>query len=96
MAGSSFGRLFRLTTAGESHGPAIIGIVDGCPSGIPLAADDFRPDMERRRPGQSRLTTTRSEPDPVELLSGVHEGVTTGAPIARRHLARDGTSKLVA
>lgn len=82
MAGSSFGVLFRVTTAGESHGPANVVIVDGCPAGLPLGPEDLVPDLRRRRPGQSRLTTQRDEADAPELLSGVFEGVTTGAPIA--------------
>ncbi len=80
-SGSSFGTLFRVTTAGESHGPALLAIVDGCPAGIPLDVTDIQPDLDRRRPGQSRLTTQRREPDQVEILSGVFEGVTTGCPI---------------
>lgn len=82
VAGSSFGVLFRVTTAGESHGPANVVIVDGCPAGLPLAASDLLPDLARRRPGQSRLTTQRDEADAPEILSGVFEGKTTGAPIA--------------
>ncbi len=82
MAGSSFGLLFRVTTAGESHGPANVVIVDGCPPGLPLDEGDLAPDLARRRPGQSKLTTQRKEPDAPEILSGVHEGRTTGTPIA--------------
>jgi chorismate synthase len=81
MSGNSFGHLFRLTTFGESHGPAIGGVVDGVPPGLPLAAADIQADLDRRRPGQSRFTTQRREADTVRILSGVFEGVTTGAPI---------------
>ncbi|NOY90845.1 MAG: chorismate synthase [Deltaproteobacteria bacterium] len=82
MAGNSFGQLFRVTTAGESHGAANVVIVDGCPPGLPLSAADLERDLARRRPGQSRLTTQRKEPDTPEILSGVFEGETTGTPIA--------------
>ena len=82
MAGSTFGTLFRVTTAGESHGPGNVCIVDGCPSGLPLSIDDLIPDLQRRKPGQSRITTPRKEDDTPEILSGVFEGHTTGTPIA--------------
>ncbi|MEM0913381.1 MAG: chorismate synthase [Planctomycetota bacterium] len=82
MAGSTYGTLFRVTTAGESHGPGNVVIVDGCPPGLPLSVDDLTPDLDRRRPGQSRITTQRKEPDAPEILSGVFDGRTTGAPIA--------------
>jgi len=82
MAGNSFGKLFRITTAGESHGPGNVVIVDGVPAGLPLSEDDLRPDMKRRRPGQSLLTTQRQEDDEPEILSGVFEGRTTGTSIA--------------
>lgn len=82
MAGNSFGQVFRITTAGESHGPANVVIVDGVPAGIPLSVEDFLPDLERRRPGQSSLTSPRREPDHPEILSGVHEGRTTGTSLA--------------
>ncbi len=81
MSGNSIGRLFTLTSFGESHGPAIGGIVDGCPPGLALCAEDLQPDLDRRRPGSSRYTTQRQEEDRVRILSGVFEGVTTGAPI---------------
>lgn len=81
MAGSSFGRVFRLTTFGESHGPAMGGVLDGVPAGMPLSPEDFEGDLERRRPGQSRVTTQREERDEVRLLSGVFEGETTGTPV---------------
>jgi chorismate synthase len=81
MAGNSFGTLFRYTSWGESHGPAIGVVVDGVPSQIPLAEADIQHWLDRRRPGQSRYTTQRREPDEVEILSGVFEGQTTGTPI---------------
>lgn len=81
MAGNTFGTLFTVTTFGESHGLALGAIVDGCPPGIPLAEADLQHDLDRRRPGQSRHTTQRREPDQVRILSGVFEGVTTGTPI---------------
>lgn len=81
MAGNSFGELFRVTTFGESHGPAIGGVVDGCPPGLALTEADIQHELDRRRPGQSRYTTQRREADAVEILSGVFEGETTGTPI---------------
>lgn len=81
MSGNSFGKLFVVTTFGESHGPAIGGIVDGCPPGLALAAADLQPDLDRRKPGRSRHTTQRRESDQVRILSGVFEGRTTGTPI---------------
>ncbi len=82
MAGNSFGDAFVVTTFGESHGPALGAIVDGCPAGLALSAQDLQGDLDRRRPGQSKYTTQRREPDQVEILSGVFEGQTTGTPIA--------------
>ena len=82
MSHNSFGHLFRVTTWGESHGPAIGAVVDGCPPGIALSAADLQPWLDRRRPGTSRFTTQRQEPDRVAILSGVYEGATTGTPIA--------------
>ena len=82
MAGNSFGKLFRITTAGESHGPGNVVIVDGVPPGMPLSIDDLRPDLQRRRPGQSPLVTQRQEEDEPEILSGVFDGKTTGTSIA--------------
>jgi len=82
MSGSIFGDVFRISTAGESHGAALIAIVDGCPAGIPLSESDIQPDLDRRKPGQSKYTTQRREADEVEILSGVFEGITTGCPIA--------------
>lgn len=81
MAGNSFGHLFRFTTFGESHGPAIGCIVDGVPPRIPLAEPDLQVWLDQRRPGQSRFTTQRKEADAVKILSGVFEGVTTGTPV---------------
>ena len=81
MSGNSFGRLFTVTTFGESHGPALGCIVDGCPPGLPLTEADIQLDLDRRRPGTSRYTTQRREPDQVRILSGVFEGQTTGTPI---------------
>ncbi len=81
MSGNTLGKLFTLTTFGESHGPALGAIVDGCPPGLPLTAEDLQGDLDRRKPGQSRYTTQRREGDLVEILSGVFEGVTTGTPI---------------
>ena len=82
MPGNSFGQAFRYTTWGESHGPAIGCVIDGVPPGIPLAESDIQPWLDRRRPGQSRYTTQRREPDQVRILSGVFEGRTSGTPIA--------------
>ncbi|MCK8417817.1 chorismate synthase, partial [Erwinia amylovora] len=81
MAGNTIGQLFRVTTFGESHGIALGCIVDGVPPGIPLTEDDLQHDLDRRRPGTSRYTTPRSEPDRVKILSGVFEGRTTGTSI---------------
>ena len=81
MSGNTFGKLFSITTFGESHGPALGCIVDGCPPGIALECADIQQDLDRRRPGQSRYTTQRREADAVRILSGVFEGKTTGTPI---------------
>lgn len=81
MSGNTFGKLFTVTTFGESHGPALGAIVDGCPPGLPLSEEDLQHDLDRRRPGTSRHTTQRREPDRVRILSGVFEGVTTGTSI---------------
>lgn len=81
MAGNSFGTLFKVTTFGESHGEAIGGIIDGCPSGINLDLEKIQYEMERRKPGQSAIVTQRKEPDEVHFLSGIFEGKTTGTPI---------------
>ncbi len=82
MSFNSFGRIFRFSTWGESHGPAIGAVVDGCPPGLSLTEQDIQPWLERRRPGQSRFTTQRQEPDRVRILSGTFEGRTTGTPIS--------------
>jgi chorismate synthase len=79
---NTFGRLFRLTTFGESHGPAVGAVVDGCPAGLELAPADIQAELDKRRPGQSAVASKRSEPDRVEILSGVFNGKTTGMPIA--------------
>jgi chorismate synthase len=81
MAGNSFGKLFKLTTFGESHGVAIGGIIDGCPSGLKLDLKAIQNELDRRKPGQSKIVTQRKESDTVEFLSGVFEGITTGTPI---------------
>lgn len=81
MAGNTFGQNFTVTTFGESHGPALGAIIDGCPPGIMLTAQDIQVELDRRKPGQSKFTTQRKEPDEVEILSGVFEGKTTGTPI---------------
>ncbi|MCK2042985.1 chorismate synthase [Chromohalobacter sp. TMW 2.2308] len=81
MSGNTFGKLFTVTTFGESHGEALGAIVDGCPPGLELDASDLQHDLDRRRPGTSRYTTQRREPDQVRILSGVFDGVTTGTPI---------------
>ena len=81
MAGNSFGNVFKLTTFGESHGVAIGGVIDGCPSGIKLNLEVIQTELNRRKPGQSEIVTQRKEPDTVKLLSGVFEGETTGTPI---------------
>lgn len=82
MPGNSFGQLFRITTAGESHGPGNVVIIDGVPPGLELSEADLLPDLERRRPGQSKITTQRNEPDYPEIFSGVFEGKTTGTSLA--------------
>ena len=81
MPGNTIGKMYAVTTFGESHGPAIGGMVDGCPPGMALCEADMQKDLERRRPGKSRHTTQRKEPDEIRILSGVFEGVTTGTPI---------------
>lgn len=81
MGGNTFGRLFRLTTFGESHGPALGGIIDGCPSGLKLNFEQIQCELDRRKPGQSHIVTQRKESDMVTFLSGIFEGVTTGMPI---------------
>jgi chorismate synthase len=82
MAGNSFGQAFRITTAGESHGPGNVVIIDGCPPGIPLTVEQLQGDLDRRRPGQSKIVTQRNESDTPEILAGVFDGRTTGTSIA--------------
>jgi chorismate synthase len=93
MAGSSFGELFRFTTWGESHGPAIGCVVDGVPSRLPLTEADIQVWLDKRRPGQSKFTTQRQEPDTVEILSGVFDGMTTGTPVQLMIRNQDQRSK---
>ncbi|SAI56771.1 chorismate synthase [Bordetella ansorpii] len=93
MSGNTLGTLFRVTNFGESHGPAIGCVVDGCPPGLPLAAADIQAELDRRRPGTSRHVTQRQEADQVEILSGVYEGVTTGTPIGLLIRNTDARSK---
>ncbi len=82
MAGNSFGTIFKITTWGESHGPALGVVIDGCPAGLPLTESDIQPFLDRRKPGQSKITTKRKEADLCEILSGTFEGRTTGTPIS--------------
>ena len=82
MSGNTFGTLFTVTNFGESHGPAIGCVIDGCPPGMALNEADIQQELDRRRPGTSKFVTQRNEPDAVEILSGVYEGRTTGTPIA--------------
>jgi len=93
MSGNTIGHLFAVTSFGESHGPAIGCVVDGCPPGLPLTEADIQPELDRRRPGTSRHVTQRQEPDTVEILSGTFEGKTTGAPIALLIRNQDQRSK---
>jgi len=93
MAGSTFGKVFRVTTWGESHGPAVGAVIDGCPPNLALEAADIQLDLERRRPGQGGATSPRREPDRVEILSGTFEGKTTGTPISLIIHNRDAHSK---
>ena len=79
--GNTFGKLYRLTTFGESHGPMIGGVIDGCPAGLKIDLAAVQLEMDRRKPGQSNITTPRKESDKVNFLSGIFDGLTTGAPI---------------
>ena len=81
MSGNTIGKIFTVTTAGESHGSGLLSIIDGCPPGIDLSTEDIQFDLDRRKPGTSRYTTQRKESDRVEIISGVFEGKTTGTPI---------------
>jgi chorismate synthase len=81
MSGNTIGKLFTVTTFGESHGPAIGAVIDGCPPGLELSVEDLQPDLDRRKPGTSKFATQRKEGDKVSILSGVFEGVTTGTSI---------------
>ncbi|MBI4389165.1 MAG: chorismate synthase, partial [Nitrospinae bacterium] len=82
MSGNTFGKIFKIATWGESHGPGIGVVVEGCPAGLPLKEADMQKEIDRRRTGQSKVTTTRKERDAVRILSGVFQGKTTGTPIA--------------
>ncbi len=93
MAGNTFGKVFRVTTFGESHGAAVGVIVDGCPSGVPFDTDFIASELQRRRPGQSKVTTARKEPEEPVILSGVFEGITTGTPIAVMVYNKDNRSQ---
>ena len=93
MSGNSFGTLFSVTSFGESHGPALGGVVDGCPPGLELSEADLQAELDRRKPGTSRHVTQRQEPDQVEILSGVFEGKTTGTSIGFLIRNQDAKSK---
>ncbi|MCK5177335.1 MAG: chorismate synthase, partial [Candidatus Aenigmarchaeota archaeon] len=93
MSGNTFGKLFKVTTFGESHGKALGLIIDGCPSGLKLNESDIQKDLDRRKPGQSKITSARMEGDKVEILSGLFEGKTTGTPIAMIVHNKDQISK---
>ena len=93
MSGNTFGHLFRVTNFGESHGPAIGCVIDGCPPGLALSEADIQPELDRRRPGTSRHVTQRQEPDRVEIVSGVYEGQTTGTPLMLLIRNEDARSK---
>lgn len=88
MAGNSFGRILRLTSYGESHGPGLGGVLDGCPAGLPLSEEDLQHELDLRKPGQGATATKRKESDTVRILSGVFQGLTTGTPIAF-HIANE-------
>src|SRR3954469_11742471 len=93
MSGSTLGTLFTVTSFGESHGPAIGCVIDGCPPGLALSEADIQPELDRRKPGTSRHVTQRQESDTVQILSGVYQGVTTGTPIALLIANEDQRSK---
>lgn len=92
MPGNSFGQLFSISTFGESHGGAVGVVIDGCPPGIPLRESDIQPELDRRKPGQSSITTPRKEEDTIRIVSGVFEGVTTGTPITLLAVNKDARS----
>ncbi len=96
MSGNTFGKLFTVTTFGESHGPALGCIIDGCPPGLSLEASDLQLDLNRRKPGQSRYTTQRKEDDEVQILSGVFEGKTTGTSWIALHNQDQKSKKITA
>src|SRR5210317_1455009 len=93
MAGNTFGKAFRVTTWGESHGPALGAVIDGCPPGMEIDISDIQKDLEKRRPGKGGGESPRKEPDKVEILSGVFEGFTTGTPISLIIYNKDAKSK---
>ena len=93
MAGNTFGKAFRVTTWGESHGPALGAVIDGCPPGMELEISDIQKDLEKRRPGKGGSASPRKEPDQVDILSGIFEGLTTGTPISLIIYNRDARSK---
>ena len=93
MAGNSFGNLLRIMTYGESHGKAMGTVIDGCPAGVQISAKEIQQALDRRRPGQSKITTPRNEADRVEILSGVFEGKTLGTPISLSISNKDQNSK---
>jgi len=93
---NTFGQYFRVTTFGESHGPAVGAVIDGCPPGLELSTDDIQAELDLRRPGQSELTTPRKEPDRVEILSGVFEGKTLGTSIALIIFSRSTAAGIIA
>ena len=93
MAGNTFGKAFRVTTWGESHGPALGAVIDGCPPGMELDPSDIQKDLERRRPGKGGGESPRKEPDQVDILSGTFEGLTTGTPISLIIYNKDAQSK---
>ncbi|MCK5438112.1 MAG: chorismate synthase, partial [Desulfobulbaceae bacterium] len=93
MAGNTFGKVFRVTTWGESHGTAVGATIDGCPPGLELSHEDIQKDMDRRRPGAGGGASPRKEPDKVEILSGTYEGITTGTPISLLIYNKDAHSK---
>ena len=93
MPGNSFGQFFKITSWGESHGKALGVVIDGCPAGIKLNEKDIQIELDKRKPGQSRFTTPRKEPDKIEILSGTFKGKTTGTPISMQIMNIDAISK---